>query len=135
MSQIRTNFGAPITAALGWNVDWVDSFSTGLNISYSGSYDTAVNTGGSESIDIEDACASCPIVSTLFDIYQEQTVRARTMLNLSLKYNYKLTGNQRLELSADISNLLNSRTYTIAEGASGIEPGRVFWLGLSYKYD
>ena len=135
LSQIRTNFGAPITAALGWNVDWVDSFSTGLNISYSGSYDTAVRTGGSESIDIEDVCASCPVVSTLFDVYQEQTIRARTMLNLSLKYKHKLTRNQSLELRADISNLLNDRTYTVAEGASGIEPGRVFWLELSYKYD
>lgn len=135
LDQIRTNFGTPITGALGWNVDWSNSLSTGLNVTFSDSYTSAVSTGASESIGLEQSCANCPAESTLVDVYEEQEIRARTMLGLSLRYSHNLTKTQSVEIRADISNLLNARTYTVNEGASGIEPGRMFWLGVSYNYD
>jgi len=124
-----------VSGALGWNVDWNSSFSTGLNVTYSDSYTSAVSTGASESIGLEQSCTSCPVESSLVDVYEEQEIRARTMLGLSLRYSHNLTKTQSIDIRADISNLLNARTYTVNEGASGIEPGRMFWVGVSYNYD
>ena len=135
LSQIRTNFGTPVTGAIGWNVDWLDSLSTGLNITYSGSFDTAVSTGASESVELDKSCISCPITSTLVDVYEQRVIRARTMVGLSLRYNPKISEKHNVEIRADVSNLLNARTYNVNEGAAGIEPGRMFWLGVTYKYD
>ncbi|MEI8641816.1 hypothetical protein P4S68_14745 [Pseudoalteromonas sp. Hal099] len=91
LEQIRTNFGTPVSGALGWNVDWNSSFSTGLNVTYSDSYTSAVSTGASESIGLEQSCTSCPVESSLVDVYEEQEIRARTMLGLSLRYSHNLT--------------------------------------------
>ena len=57
------------------------------------------------------------------------------MVGLSLRYNPKISEKHNVEIRADVSNLLNARTYNVNEGAAGIEPGRMFWLGVTYKYD
>ncbi|MGR3980904.1 TonB-dependent receptor [Pseudoalteromonas sp. 1181_04] len=41
---------------------------------------------------------------------------------------------QNVELRADVTNLFNARTNTVTEGFSGVEPGRMYWLGASYNF-
>ncbi len=135
LTRIRTNFGTPVTAALGWNVDWSRHFNTSLSATYSGSYDTAVKADYQRPLTLNVECADCELDSVFTDVYKKRTIKERVMLNLSARWQIPLSHMQQLELRADVSNLLNARSYLIDEGESGIEPGRMFWLGVTYYYE
>jgi len=135
LNTIKANFGRPVAANFGWNTFWTDNLSTGLTATYSGSYTTAVLGSGSEVIGVESECSGCESINTAIPIYKDYEYKARVMVSLNTSWEYQITQKQSLQLRVDISNLFNARTYSIIEGKSGVEPGRMFWLGVTYNYE
>lgn len=135
LDTLKANFGRPITANFGWNTDWTDTFSTGLTATYSGSYTTAIKSSSDQRIGIGSECSTCEAVEIFVPKYEAHTFDSRIMFALSSRWNYQISQSQSLEVRLDISNLFNARSHAITEGNSGIEPGRMFWLGVSYNYE
>ena len=125
----------PRSGNLGWNTDWTNNFSTGLTATYSGSYNTAQLSDSYKQISVGKECESCEVVGVYVPVYKDYKFESRIMLALNARWEYKLSRSQSIEVSLDISNLLNIRTHSIIEGDTGVEPGRMFWLGLSYNYE
>ena len=135
LDTLKANFGRPVTANFGWNTDWTDTFSTGLTATYSGSYTTAIKSSSDQRIGIGSECTTCEAVEIFVPKYEAHTFDSRIMFALSSRWNYQISQSQSLEVRLDISNLFNARSHAITEGNSGIEPGRMFWLGVSYNYE
>ncbi|WP_287244131.1 TonB-dependent receptor plug domain-containing protein [Pseudoalteromonas sp.] len=135
LDTLKANFGRPVTANFGWNTDWTDTFSTGLTATYSGSYTTAIKSSSDQRIGIGSECTTCEAVEIFVPKYEAHTFDSRIMFALSSRWNYQISQSQSLEFRLDISNLFNARSHAITEGNSGIEPGRMFWLGVSYNYE
>ncbi|MBC7008200.1 TonB-dependent receptor plug domain-containing protein [Pseudoalteromonas sp. BZK2] len=135
LDTLKANFGRPVTANFGWNTDWTDTFSTGLTATYSGSYTTAIKSSSDQLIGIGSECTTCEAVEIFVPKYEAHTFDARIMFALSSRWEYQVSQSQSLEVRLDISNLFNARSHAITEGNSGIEPGRMFWLGVSYNYE
>ena len=135
LDTLKANFGRPVTANFGWNTDWTDTFSTGLTATYSGSYTTAIKSSSDQRIGIGSECTTCEAVEIFVPKYEAHTFDSRIMFALSSRWDYQISQSQSLEVRLDISNLFNARSHAITEGNSGIEPGRMFWLGVSYNYE
>ena len=135
LDTLKANFGRPVTANFGWNTDWTDTFSTGLTATYSGSYTTAIKSSSDQRIGIGSECTTCEAVEIFVPKYEAHTFDARIIFALSSRWEYQVSQSQSLEVRLDISNLFNARSHAITEGNSGIEPGRMFWLGVSYNYE
>ncbi|WP_217876241.1 TonB-dependent receptor plug domain-containing protein [Pseudoalteromonas shioyasakiensis] len=135
LDTLKANFGRPVTANFGWNTDWTDTFSTGLTATYSGSYTTAIKSSSDQRIGIGSECTTCEAVEIFVPKYEAHTFDSRIMFALSSRWNYQISQSQSVEVRLDISNLFNARSHAITEGNSGIEPGRMFWLGVSYNYE
>ena len=135
LDTLKANFGRPVTANFGWNTDWTDTFSTGLTATYSGSYTTAIKSSSDQRIGIGSECTTCEAVEIFVPRYEAHTFDARIIFALSSRWEYQVSQSQSLEVRLDISNLFNARSHAITEGNSGIEPGRMFWLGVSYNYE
>ncbi len=135
LNTIKTNFARPVSGNLGWNTDWTNNFSTGLTATYSGSYNTAQLSDSYKQISVGKECESCEVVGVYVPVYKDYKFESRIMLALNARWEYQLSRSQSIEVSLDISNLLNIRTHSIIEGDTGVEPGRMFWLGLSYNYE
>ena len=134
LQMLKTNFASPVIANIGWNVDWLDSLSTGLSATYKGAYDNAVKTTRLESYGLTQECSTCAIETVYLSVYEKREIEARIMVGLNLRFNYEFVKGQNVELRADITNLFNARTNTVTEGFSGVEPGRMYWLGASYNF-
>ena len=134
LTRLNTNFSRPLVLNGGLNSDWTANLSTGLTATYTGSYETAVNTGAYQASDqLQQLCPECASSEVLLPVFRQVEMKGKTLLNLSVKLDYPSTyGNWQLNF--DISNLLNSRTNLIADGLSGIETGRQFWLGINYEF-
>jgi hypothetical protein len=77
-------------------------------------------------------CGNCQIDSFLYPLYVE--VRRPAIALFSLAGNYKLSlGKHKLGIGLEISNLLDARTFSVAQGQTGLEVGRSFWLEVSYE--
>ena len=135
LDTLKANFGRPVTANFGWNTDWTDTFSTGLTATYSGSYTTAIKSSSDQRIGIGSECTTCEAVEIFVPKYEAHTFDSRIMFALSSRWDYQISQSQSVEVRLDISNLFNARSHAITEGNSGIEPGRMFWLGVSYNYE
>jgi len=135
LDTLKANFGRPVTANFGWNTNWTDTFSTGLTATYSGSYTTAIKSSSDQQIGIGSECTTCEAVEIFVPKYEAHTFDSRIMFALSSRWNYQISQSQSVEFRLDVSNLFNARSHAITEGNSGIEPGRMFWLGVSYNYE
>jgi hypothetical protein len=138
LDVIRTNFGRPFTFRFGWAKQWLEQFSTSINASYRGAYDTPVLTAQVEPIGINTTgCSNCESLQVLVPVYRKIDKRAVLNLNLSSQYSVNINSQHSVELRFDISNLLNSRSYSVDErlGFSGVETGTQFWFGLEYVFN
>ncbi len=136
LDTIRSNFGRPITANLGWSTNWNNNLSTSITGTYSGAYDTAELSSNLYSTnELTWTCPECESNNVLLPVYKKVTLKERVMLALNVRWEMQLSEHQQLQIRADISNLLNSRTYTVAQDSAGIEPGRMLWLGVTYTYE
>jgi hypothetical protein len=136
LTRINTNFSRPVVANWGWTIHWQQLFMATLSASYSGGYTSAVTDGGSYSTDvIERLCSECAAYNLVIPYYKKVEFKARTLVNLALKYTVVTSNYGNMQFSLDVSNLFNRRTYTVTPGNSGIETGRLAWLGVKYFYD
>ncbi|MCQ8882062.1 TonB-dependent receptor plug domain-containing protein [Pseudoalteromonas shioyasakiensis] len=135
LDTLKANFGRPVTANFGWNTNWTDTFSTGLTATYSGSYTTAIKSSSDQQIGVGSECTTCEAVEIFVPKYEAHTFDSRIMFALNSRWNYQISQSQSLEFRLDVSNLFNARSHAVTEGNSGIEPGRMFWLGVSYNYE
>lgn len=135
LNRQNTNFARPLLLNFGVSSDWTDKFSTALTGVYTGGYDAAVDTGSVRaSGQLKQQCPECESSNILIPVYATEQLPAKWLLNLSLRLDYP-TASGDWQLNADISNLLDSRTYTVGPGQVGIEVGRQFWLGARYAFD
>lgn len=133
LDLVNTNFSRPLVINLGWNVRWTASLDSSISATYSGSYETAVHNGRYQATgELSWLCPECQSTSITLPVYENVMLRSRAMFNLALRYQLPSTRFGSGRITADISNLLNSRTYLVSAGGNGIETGRQFWLGISY---
>lgn len=135
LNRSNTNFSRPITGNAGWTAEWNNSFTTSATVSYTGSYTSAVFTGGYKNTgEIVKACVECEAVSLELPRYENVSFKSRALVDISASYRIPLSKEYgALTLRVDVSNALNSRTYLITPGRSGVETGRKIWLGLNYS--
>ena len=135
LSRRQDDFSRPLTAQLSMRSDWSESLSTTLMVNYVGKYESAENTGLLREISRGDQiCSDCEIDTFSYPVFRVVERPARTLLSAVFQYEYRLHEAHDLQFSFEISNLLNSRTYSIGPGLAGIETGRSFWFGVNYAW-
>jgi len=78
-------------------------------------------------------CTQCEDLELAYPVYQDIHRPARTLVNANLQYQLRAF-NQAIKLSLEIDNLLDQRTYAVANNQQGVETGRSFWVGLEYTW-
>ena len=127
------DYSRPVSANFSVQSDWGKSFSTNFNVSYVGEFDSAVQTGLLQEIERDlQICGNCQIDSFLYPLYVEVRRPAIALFSLAGNYNLSL-GKHKLGIGLEISNLLDARTFSVAQGQTGLEVGRSFWLEVSYE--
>ncbi|WP_411360617.1 hypothetical protein [Pseudidiomarina sp. YC-516-91] len=135
LSRRQDDFSRPLTAHLSLRSDWSDAFSTTLMVNYVGEYESAENTGLLREISRGDQiCSDCEVDALNYPVFRVVERPARTLLNAVFQYEFALHEEHELSLSFEVSNLLNSRTYSVGPGLAGIETGRSFWFGVNYAW-
>ncbi|RUO61804.1 TonB-dependent receptor plug domain-containing protein [Pseudidiomarina insulisalsae] len=135
LTRRQDDFSRPLTATVSLRSDWFDGFSSTLIANYVGTYESAEATGALREISRGDEiCSECDINALSYAVYKVVERPARTLLNANFEYELKLGTAHDINLSFEVSNLLNSRTYSVGPGLAGIETGRSFWFGVSYAW-
>jgi len=134
LNRVNANYSRPMTANMGWAMEW-NAITAAVTTNYTGSYVSAVSTGGSRQTRLlERACAECAAYNVVVPFYRKAEFNDRILVNLALKYSLPAANFGELEFNLDVNNLLNSRTYLVTPGDSGIETGRRVWVGIKYRY-
>ena len=136
LTRRQMDFSRPLTGNLVWNARWLDSLSSTVSLSYVGKFETVVDTGQLYEIDRDGMliCEGCEITSLTYPLFTEFERPARLLVNSRMEYSLKFSQDWSAAFHAEISNLFNQRTYTVAPGTAGIEVGREFWLGVNLKW-
>ncbi|NKF49125.1 TonB-dependent receptor [Shewanella sp. WXL01] len=136
LDRIAANYARPWVVNMGWTAKWTDDLQTTLTAKYTQGYTSVAATSNVhyfDDITVENESGELiPLEAT---IYREFELDDAILLNASVRYRLPDFHKHRLSLSVDISNLLDSRTYSVLPGNSGVEVGRSFWLGINYQYD
>lgn len=136
LTRINSNFSRPITANIGWSIDWEKRFITSVTANYSGGYTSAMATGNMKTTNLlNSTCSECASYNLSLPYYSKIKFKAQTMVNLAMTTYVSTAALGHMQFRLDISNLFNSRTYTVLPGNSGIEVGRRIWLGVKYIYE
>ncbi|ARD23849.1 TonB-dependent receptor plug domain-containing protein [Shewanella japonica] len=136
LDRLASNYARPWIVNMGWTAKWTDDLQTTLTATYTQGYTSVSAT--SEVHEFEDIIETTPSGELLpleATIYREFEYDDAILFNASLRYRLPDFNKHGLALSFDISNLLDSRTYSVLPGESGVEVGRSFWLGINYTYD
>lgn len=135
LNRINTNFARPLVLNFGWSSDWTDNLNSSLTATYKASYTAAADTGTYDTTGNTNwLCPECSSGSVLVPVYSTKRLDGTTLVNLAVNYQLYQSATGNLALSADITNLFDSRTHQILPGANGVEIGRQFWIGISYDY-
>ncbi|MEN3160227.1 hypothetical protein ABC502_17790 [Alkalimonas sp. NCh-2] len=136
LTRRQMDFSRPITANLVWNARWFDALSSTLSLSYVGKFDTVLDTGQLYEVQRDNLiiCDTCEIHNLTYPLFTEFERRERLLVHSRLEYRLQLSQSWSAALSAEISNLFNQRTYTVAPGTAGIEVGREFWFGVNLRW-
>lgn len=127
------DFSRPISANLNLQTNWTETFKTTVNFSYVGSFESAINTNSVIEVDRDvSICQNCNITNFSYPLFVDVTRPAVTLINLNADYRFEYQQHE-FELSLEVSNLMNDRTYTVGPNQTGLEVGRSFWLGISYE--
>lgn len=133
LNRLNEDFSRPLVASLSVHSQWSDALSSSLTVSYQGDYTRAVDTGSWYFAERDQLCTQCEDVELAYPVYQDAERPARTMVSANVQYQLELMA-RPLTLSVEIDNVLNQRTYSVAEGQQGLESGRSFWLGAEYRW-
>ncbi|EKE69565.1 TonB-dependent receptor plug domain-containing protein [Gallaecimonas xiamenensis] len=135
LNRYATDFSRPVTVNAGLVSQWTRSLTTSLSAGWRGSYDTVVDTGQERASDrLLQVCPECQVSNIYYPVYRKVRLKGRVLLDGAIRWQMPLVGQHSLECKLEINNLLNSRTNLVADGVSGIETGRQFWLGLGYSF-
>ncbi|MCG7530364.1 TonB-dependent receptor plug domain-containing protein [Psychrobium sp. MM17-31] len=130
----RRDFNRPIVANLGWGGEW-GAWRLSAAARYNGKQDIIYATNQFESYtEATTICNGCAPSKREYPLYIAGERPAFWLLSGSIKYSFDIFGKDKVVLSFDGENLLNKRTYQIAPKTTGLELGRRFWLGISYKH-
>ena len=133
LNRLNEDFSRPLVASLSVHSQWSDALKSSLTVSYQGDYTRAVDTGSWYFAERDQLCTQCEDVELAYPVYQDAKRPARTMVSANVQYQLELMA-RPLTLSVEIDNVLNQRTYSVAEGQQGLESGRSFWLGAEYRW-
>ncbi|MGL4937218.1 TonB-dependent receptor domain-containing protein, partial [Shewanella sp.] len=121
----RSNFGAPLRAALGWTASWTERLQTNTSLNYRGGYDYLGNTG-KENVD-----------GINYDRYEQTSTGSFTTVNLNGRYQLPKWREQQLSVDMRVTNLFN-RSASIASNSGSssakYQLGRSVWLGMNYAF-
>ncbi|MGL4826959.1 MAG: TonB-dependent receptor plug domain-containing protein [Vibrionaceae bacterium] len=120
----RSNFAAPVRAALGWTAQWNNSLRTNLSLQYRGGYDFLGDSGDDVQVD-----------GTSYDRYEKIVLGSFTTVNANARYALPKWREQQLSVDVRVTNLFN-RTPEIQSNSSSASYrlGRSAWVGLNYNY-
>lgn len=127
----EANFNRPINLNAGWTANWFENFNTTLTATHQQATRTILQDGY-EALSMDEPGKKVSTFSVAN--YITTKIPSRTLLSLNTRWYWNFNNNDQLALRLDISNLLDDRTYTVSTYDYGFEPGRQFWLGLSYRY-
>ncbi|SEO96265.1 TonB-dependent receptor plug domain-containing protein [Aquisalimonas asiatica] len=130
---LRSDFARPVVANLHVAREIGSRVTAGVNVRYRGSQDVIARTGATapgETIELD----SGEVIREDLDVYRKTRRPATFLTGINLDYHQPLQGRHSLTLEAEITNLFNSRTHTVASGESGVEMGRFFWVGARYGF-
>lgn len=134
LKRQNLNFNRPIKLDFGITSDWLDWFDSSVNFSYVDGYETFEETSLTRRYLVTQDCIGCEVGSINLPIYAQVNKRARFMTDLSFRFKVWESAIGKVQLTADINNLFNQRTYIIPKGENGVERGRQIWLGIKYDF-
>ena len=130
----RQDFNRPVVINAGWGGEW-GAWRLSASARYNGKQDAIYATDQYRSFnEAIEICTGCAPLSQEYQVYIKDERPAFWLLSGSIKYSFDIFGKDKVVLSFDGENLLNKRTYQIAPKTTGLELGRRFWLGISYKH-
>jgi len=136
LERINSAFGTPLSVKFGINSQWTSTLKSSISATYTSAYDKAVTTGDyAESSELINVCNECTSDTYALIEYTKVSYSPRVLVNLGLNWDLKLSRLHKVNLRADISNVFNTRTYTVSTGGTGIEVGRQFWLAAKYHFN
>lgn len=122
----RSNFAAPLRAAIGWTARWTDRLQTNTSLNYRGGYDFLGDSGDSIKVDGTD-----------YDVYEQISTGSFTTVNLNGRYQLPKWREQQLSVDMRVTNLFN-RSASIASNSGSssakYQLGRSVWLGMNYAF-
>lgn len=130
----RQDFNRPVVVNASWGGEWGAwrlSAAARYNSKQDAIYATDQYRSFTEAVEI---CNGCAPSKQEYQVYIKDERPAFWLLSGSIKYSFDIFGEDKVVLSFDGENLLNKRTYQIAPKTTGLELGRRFWLGISYKH-
>ena len=119
----RSNFAAPLRAAIGWTARWTDRWMTNAAVQYRGSYDYLGDSGDNIDIDGES-----------YDVYDTIKIKSFTTMNVNTRYQFFEWQNQKASTELRITNLFNATPHTASNSSASYRLGRSIWLGVNYIY-
>lgn len=127
INQLRENYARPVILSVYGAADITDWFTATLKAKYKGSYATVVDTGDDYQDGITDGQANN------MAIYEDSRRPASLIVDSSFRI--RPVSALNLTLVAEINNIFNARTYSVAEtDDDGIEVGRSVWLGVEAEF-
>ena len=119
----RSNFAAPLRAAVGWTARWTQRWMTNASVQYRGSYEYLGDSG--DNIDID---------GDSYDVYDTIKIKSFTTMNVNTRYQFFQWQNQKAATELRITNLFNSTPHSASNSAASYRLGRSIWLGVNYVY-
>ncbi|SEO57757.1 TonB-dependent receptor plug domain-containing protein [Aquisalimonas asiatica] len=131
LSVLRQDFNRPITGSVSIARTCMDRLRLSLVTRYRGRFTNVVETGSTETVTVDEGGIQRERELT---VYAETEQPPTLISDLSVNYSVNLADRARLGLEAEVGNVFNSRTHTVASGRGGIETGRTFWLGANVTF-
>lgn len=134
LSLEKQDFNRPYIANISWGAE-LGNWGVSAYARYNSSQDALYATGQMLSIkEASSICNGCSTNKREYPVYRKEQRPGFWLVSSSLRYNFAVTDSDIITLSFDVENIFNSRTYQISPAETGTEPGRRFWLGISYKH-
>ncbi|MFA9459538.1 TonB-dependent receptor plug domain-containing protein [Thiohalorhabdus methylotrophus] len=133
LDVLRKDFARPWVANLALTQPIGERLTASLSTRYRGRYTNIVSTGETRRGEQVDNGSGGTTYEQL-EVYEQTTRPATFISDLKVTYEQPIVGSHTVTLQAQIKNLFNQRTHTVAEGQSGVEMGRYYWLSARYGF-
>lgn len=130
---LRSDFGRPALGQLSLTRVLSDSLSLTLSARYRGSFNSIVRSGRVVEVAPVEV-GTGELIQVFLEEFVDTPTRANVLGDATLRWAPSSGWLAGLQLDFQVNNVLDARTYTVPQGQSGIETGRQFWLGVSYRF-